>query len=108
VSVSEVEINGGGLDKPTLETALTAQADAFESCYAETAKEVPDLEGRVLVTYLFVKGERKSVSASHAGLGAKTINPCFHNAASNMKLEVDPSAERSTLVVTFQMAKVAK
>nr|HMR12032.1 hypothetical protein [Polyangiaceae bacterium] len=70
-------------------------------------KEIADLEGRVLITYLFVKGERKSVSASHAGMGAKTINPCFHGAASAAKLEVDPSADRTTIVVTFQMSQQA-
>lgn len=107
VELAKVEIEGGGVSEDALKSALAAQQGAFETCYAETKKEVTDLEGRVLITYLFVKGERKSVSASHAGMGAKTINPCFHGAASAAKLEVDPSADRTTIVVTFQMSQQA-
>ncbi len=105
VSVPKVEINGGGAEEEAIRKALAEQAKAFEACYAETLKTVADLEGRVLVSYLFVKGERKSVSASHAGMGAKTINPCFHNAAAEAKFEVDAKAERTSITVTFKMTK---
>ena len=105
VSVPKVEIDGGGVEEETIRRALAEQAKSFEACYAETLKTVADLEGRVLVSYLFVKGERKSVSASHAGMGAKTINPCFHNAAAEAKFEVDAGAERTSITVTFKMTK---
>ncbi len=105
VTVPKVEIDGGGVEEDAIRRALAEQAKAFEACYAETLKTVADLEGRVLVSYLFVKGERKSVSASHAGMGAKTINPCFHNAAAEAKFEVAASAERTSVTVTFKMTR---
>ncbi|MEZ4225128.1 MAG: hypothetical protein R3B13_29520, partial [Polyangiaceae bacterium] len=86
VSLAKVEIEGGGIDEAAVRDAVAAGSDAFEACYSESAKSTADLEGRVLVTFLYMKGERKSVSASHGGPAAATINPCFHGAASKLTL----------------------
>ncbi len=107
VAVSKVEIQGGGVDEAAVRKGLESQGEAFESCYAATLEATPEAAGRMILSYLFVKGERKSVSASHSGPGSATLNDCFQKAANNVTLAVDTAAERSSITVYLEMSKDA-
>jgi hypothetical protein len=105
VSIASIEIEGGGTTEADVRSAFGALADEYESCYSSALAAEPDAAGRMLVTLLYVKGERKSVSASYQGRGSAELNPCFTRATGKLELSPDPAAERVVIVARFTMAK---
>jgi hypothetical protein len=105
VTVSKVEIEGGGIDEKGVREAMEPVASAWESCFSSALGSAPEAGGRVFVTFLYVKGERKSVSASYSGAGAESINPCFQKASSDMKLAPASSADRTVITIELALAK---
>ncbi len=108
VTTTKIEIKGGGIDEAAVQSALDAQSDAFEGCYATTRQTTPEAEGRMILSYLFMKGERKSVSASHSGPGSESLNSCFQSAATELQLSTDAAAERTTIFIELGMSREAK
>ena len=107
VTLAKVEVEGGGIDEKGVREAMEPVANAYEKCFADALAAAPDAGGRVLVSFLYMKGERKSVSASYSGPGAESINPCFQKASSEMKLAPESSADRTFIVVELTLAKKA-
>ena len=101
VSISEVEINGEGLTEEAVRKAFDAVSPQYETCYAKALETTPDAKGRLSVTLLYVKGERKSVAASYAGPGAAEINACFQKAST--ELELSPPADSDRVSVYLRL-----
>jgi len=107
VTVAKVEIEGGGIDEKGVREAMEPVASSYESCFSSALEAAPEAGGRVLVTFLYMKGERKSVSASYSGPGSESINPCFQKASSDMKLAPASSADRTVITIELTLAKKA-
>jgi hypothetical protein len=105
VTVTKVDISGGGIDEAAVKEALEAKASGFERCYAEARETTPEAEGRMILSYLYMSGERKSVSASHSGAGAGALNDCFRGVAGEVSLATDASAERTSIFVEMSMKR---
>jgi len=105
VNLDSIEVEGGGIEKADVEKALEGVQAAYEKCYADALSAEPDAAGKVSVTYLYMKGQRKSVSASYSGRGSKLINSCFQEAAASMTLAPSAEAERTVIFVRFKLAK---
>ena len=105
VTIDSIEVEGGGTTEADVRAAFDKIGDEYESCFSSALKNAPDAAGRMVVTILYVKGERKSVSASYTGPGNAELNKCFVETTKKAELTVDPAAERVVLVGHFDMAK---
>ncbi len=101
VRVEQIEIDGDGLDEDAVRSAFDQIDPQYEGCYANALQETPDAKGGLSVTLLYVKGERKSVSASYGGAGAATVNSCFQ--AASTKLALSPAVESERVVVVLRL-----
>ncbi len=105
VSIASIEVEGGGTTEADVRSAFDALSEDYESCYSSALSAAPDAAGKMVVTLLFMKGERKSVSASYQGRGSAELNPCFTEATRKLELAPDAAAERVVIVARFNMAK---
>jgi hypothetical protein len=101
VQVNEIKVEGDGLADAAVQTAFEAVHREYEACFAKALETNPDARGNLSVTLLYVKGERKSVSASYGGPGAAEINSCFQ--AASMKLEMSPATQSDRVVVILRL-----
>ncbi len=105
VTVTKIDISDGGIDEAAVKQALEAKFSGFERCYAEVRETTPEAEGRMILSYLYMAGERKSVSASHSGAGAGALNDCFRGVAGEVNLAPDAAVERTSIFVEMSMKR---
>lgn len=101
VLLGEVEIRGEGLDEETVRGAYEALSTAYEECYSVARETTPDAAGRMLITLLYIDGQRRSVAASYSGPGAADLNECFREAS--RAIELAPPADSGRTVVVLRL-----
>lgn len=103
VTITKIDISDGGIEEAAVKQALEVKSSGFERCYAEVRETTPEAGGRMILSYLYMAGERKSVSASHSGAGSEALNECFRQVAGEVDLAPDAAVERTSIFVEMSM-----
>lgn len=106
ISISEVKLEGAGAPEETVRDEITRLGADYDACVVEARKAGEgDVAGRVILTLLYVAGERKSVAASYNGPGSKIINSCFMDTSKKIELAPPKDEERTVVTVYLELDK---
>lgn len=102
---SDAVVNAGTLSREHVQRVIRRNVPKFKFCFESALRSTPDLEGRVLLSFVVKQdGAVMSAELTHGTLGNQDADRCLREATLSLTFDPSPGVTAVTYPLVFQAA----